>query len=472
MERHTSGDTLTLPRIQAPPCEQDWRDLAAASADIAFETDGAGRFTFIRTGAALGWPAERLLGQPSEVLLPGGASANPFFPSFASHAFASSPQRASVQREDGRTMTLNITAAPIQDDSGQLLGARGVGFAVEGRGAMRRWDALDQVLRHLRVELLAPRMMQATLERLVNAACATGALVMDAQLLADANGEAAILHAHGPTVAAVTAAAHAALSTGQPGTVSITTPSGERLLIGPSTTRFTGSCGLVLWRSAHEAAWDEDDLKLVGTAANLIRVVLEHEAIQNEMAQQARIDPLTGLPNRRAFLDEAFRRVERLDRANVPATLMFIDIDDFRHLNDCLGQDVGDAALLATTELLRQTFRPTDIIARIGGDEFAVWLDGADTFSSAERAEALCRQAPLELNYLSSSEPILPQADIAQPIMTQVSENRALRLSIGMAMRWPGGDEDLETLMRYADQSLAAVKRAGGGSWKAYQPER
>jgi diguanylate cyclase (GGDEF)-like protein len=330
--------------------------------------------------------------------------------------------------------------------------------AQESVGVRRRWDVLDHLLRHMRVEMLAPRMMQATLERLVNATNASGALVMDAQLLADETGRAAVLHEFGPTPPSVTAAGLTSLSSGQPGALALTTADGAQMLICPSTTRFTGSCGLVVWRTAHESAWDDDDLTLIGTVTSLIRMVLEHEAIQQEMAQQARIDPLTGLPNRRAFLDEATRRVERLERAQAPATLMFIDIDHFRRLNERLGHDVGDAALLAATDLLRQTFRPTDIIARIAGDQFAVWLDGADTFSGAERAESLCREAPKELDYMSGSPNPHDQA--------------AIGVSIGIAMRWPGGDEDLETLMRYAHQALATVKREGGGAWKVYQPTK
>jgi diguanylate cyclase (GGDEF)-like protein len=364
---------------------------------------------------------------------------------------------------------MSISAIPILDEAGQVHGARGIGVNMTGReqplgepnaespGALRRWAVLDRILQKMRVEMLAPRMMQATLEQLVSATGATGAIVIDAQLLSDDSGRAAVLHEHGPSNTIVTAAAHAALCTGQPGAMPIETPAGEKLIVCPSTTRFTGSCGLALWRTAQERPWDRDDLTLIGTAAHIIRIVLEHEAIQNEMALQARVDPLTGLPNRRAFLDEAFRRVERLDRSNVPATLMFIDLDGFKRLNDHLGHDVGDAALLAATDLLRQTFRPTDIIARTGGDEFGIWLDGADGFSSAERAEALCKQAPKEMDYMSGAGNPVDFAPIG--------------MSIGIAMRWPGGEEDLEMLVRQAEQALAAVKRDGGGAWKVYRAE-
>ena len=121
----------------------------------------------------------------------------------------------------------------------------------------------------------------------------------------------------------------------------------------------------------------------------VIRMVLEHEAIQRELARQARTDPLTGLLNRRAFMEEAGRRIDRLDREVIPGTLIFMDLDRLKPLNDRLGHEAGDAALMLTADLLRRTFRPTDLVARLGGDEFALWMDGSDELTAAERAESL-----------------------------------------------------------------------------------
>ncbi len=110
----------------------------------------------------------------------------------------------------------------------------------------------------------------------------------------------------------------------------------------------------------------------------LVRIVLEHEAIQRELARQARTDPLTGLLNRRAFVEEAQRRIDRLEREGLPGTLMFIDLDRLKPLNDRLGHEAGDAALQLTSTVLRRIVRPSDLVARLGGDEFALWLDGFD----------------------------------------------------------------------------------------------
>ena len=178
-----------------------------------------------------------------------------------------------------------------------------------------------------------------------------------------------------------------------------------------------------------------------------MRVVLEHEAVQREMARLARTDPLTGLMNRRAFLEELTRHIDRLDREELPGTLMFMDLDNFKPLNDRLGHEAGDIALCAVASLLRDAFRPTDLVARLGGDEFAIWLNGADHMTAAERAEALRIDGPRKLAEVTGHD------------------GPALTMSIGIATRLAGGAEDIEALMRRADTAMYEVKRGGRGHW-------
>ena len=97
------------------------------------------------------------------------------------------------------------------------------------------------------------------------------------------------------------------------------TPQGCAVLACPVCTRFGDRAGLVVWRVAGGAAWDAGDRTLAASVAGLIRMMLEHEGIQRELALQARTDPLTGLLNRRAFLEDAGRRIDRLEREGLVA---------------------------------------------------------------------------------------------------------------------------------------------------------
>jgi diguanylate cyclase (GGDEF)-like protein len=177
-------------------------------------------------------------------------------------------------------------------------------------------------------------------------------------------------------------------------------------------------------------------------------MILEREAMHHEMALQARTDSLTGLLNRRAFLEEMERHAARQGRNNEPATLMFVDLDNFKPVNDRLGHDAGDDVLRQTATLLRKTFRPTDLVARLGGDEFAIWLNGADHMTAAERAEYLRDTVPREL------------ADITGPDLPRVG------VSIGIACRDATDAEPLDSLMRRADRAMYEVKRGGRGHWR------
>src|ERR1700722_9650686 len=223
---------------------------------------------------------------------------------------------------------------------------------------------------------------------------------------------------------------------------------GRPVLIAVCQTRFGENARLIAWRLPQARLWDGDDSRLIDAAAPVIRMVLEREAMQLDMAQQARTDSLTGLLNRRAFLEEMERHAARQDRDNHPATLMFADLDNFKPVNDRLGHEAGDDVLRCTAALLRQTFRPTDLVARLGGDEFAIWMNGADHMTAAERAEYLRDAVPRESSEITG--PDLPRVGV----------------SIGIACREAADGEPLDSLMRRADRAMYEVKRGGRGHWR------
>ena len=435
---------------------QRWRDLVHLAADFAFEIDACGRFTFLSPDIVLGWPAGTLLGQSAELVLAADRPAenfNPFRP-IAAHR----RRRAWVHRMDGTLACLAFSTAPMLDESKRVIGARGVaGDVTEQDGkeqamaaALRRGALLDHILWEMRREVLAPQMMQAVLESLMQAMGAEGIAVLD--LKGEAPGssppDVVVLHQAGGGMAAVNDAAVGMLARAGGAPLSDTGPDGRMLMAMLAATRFGGRTGFVLWRTPGSRPWDADDHQLAAAAGGVVRVVLEHVATQSEMSRQAQTDPLTGLFNRRAFLDEVARRVERLDYEELPGTLMFADLDCFKELNDALGHEVGDAALLITAALLREIVRPTDLIARLGGDEFALWLDGADHLVAAERAEQIRWAIPERLGPLAAGSGIRPT------------------VSIGIATRESDAGESVQELMRRADAAMYAVKRGGRNHWR------
>jgi diguanylate cyclase (GGDEF)-like protein len=443
-------DEATL-RAALLDSRQRWHDLVAIAADIAYETDEWGRFTFVTPDPVLGWPTATLIGQPAELLLAVGSAFNPFRVTAPVRR-----RRAWLRRADGSSALIAFAAVPITDAEGRIVGSRGLGIDwsqyddLVGRvsASLRRGEVLEHILWRMGQEVLAPRMMQAALDALVNVLGAEGAAVIDVHA---ADGARVVYRAGGGTDDVLAVVTPLLAEATRP--IEKVAEDGRPILLAICHTRFGDKAGIALWRLPGARGWDHEDKLLIDSSASLIRMVLEHEAIQQEMARQARTDPLTGLLNRRAFLEEIVRHMERLDREGQPGTLLFADLDGFKPVNDRLGHEVGDEVLMRTARMLRDTVRPTDLVARLGGDEFALWLNGADHMTAAERAEHLCTELPRELRKIVGDG--VPEVGV----------------SVGIATRQVGTLEPIDHLLHRADMAMYEVKRSGRGHWRVAQEE-
>lgn len=430
---------------------QRWQHLVTLAADLAFETDIDGRFVFMIPDTVLGRPAASLIGQPSECLLgDDGTDApfNPFRPTVEMRR-----HRAWLRCANGRLAMITVSAKPLFGASGELIGARGVGVDMtesdthdaQLAGRLRRGQVLHHILSRVVEQTDADRMMDTALWAVIHALGAEGAAVIGA-LTHDAQIE--VLHECGPGASAVLEAAAQLVTQAPSEPGKVTNFDGRPVLAAGCQSRSLFHAGLAIWRGGNGRPWDQEDKAVAGSAVCIARMILEYEAMQREMVHQARADPLTGLLNRRAFIDEMRRDIARLDRETEAGTLLFIDMDSFKPINDRLGHAVGDQVLVHLASMLRRLVRPSDLVTRMGGDEFAIWLNGADHMTAAERADYLCRIAPMEL------QTILPEAF------------PDLGVSIGIATRRSGSRESIEDLTRRADMAMYEVKRSGRRHWR------
>jgi diguanylate cyclase (GGDEF)-like protein len=289
-------------------------------------------------------------------------------------------------------------------------------------------------------------MMLAVLEGLAGAVGCRGVVVVNG-LAIPAN--AAVLHHYGADPSGILDSLVARLQDETNDAAAFTALNGERVLVCTGYTKFAERTGFAVWRGTTGAPWTAGDAALLASVSAIIRVLLEQESIQRELARQARTDPLTGLLNRRAFLEDVERRIDRLEREAQSGTLLFVDLDNFKVLNDRYGHELGDAALIRAATILRNLVRPMDLVARLGGDEFAIWMDGSDALTAAERAERFRLDAPAQF------------ADLL-PV-----DAPTLSASIGIASRHPSGAETLKEVMNRADRAMYQAKRSGRGHWQA-----
>lgn len=185
--------------------------------------------------------------------------------------------------------------------------------------------------------------------------------------------------------------------------------------------------------------FSEQDLSQVVLLSDQAAIVIQNAQLHDLIRSQALTDPLTNLFNRRAFEKEVILQIEQAQVVKRIFTLMVLDIDHFKNVNDTFGHPSGDEALRQISICLRNNIRKTDFLARIGGDEFAVLLP--DT--PPDQAEVVADKI----------DQCLSHTDLKLPggIVTHISA------SYGMSV-YPGQADTVTDLIKLADQALYGHK--------------
>ncbi|MET8096884.1 aminotransferase class I/II-fold pyridoxal phosphate-dependent enzyme [Streptomyces sp. NPDC005236] len=194
------------------------------------------------------------------------------------------------------------------------------------------------------------------------------------------------------------------------------------------------------------------DLREDPTVAALVitlRDVTEQRRLEHELTERAFHDPLTGLPNRTLLLERIERALLRSRRGTTLTCLLFIDLDDFKMVNDTMGHSTGDHLLTAVGERLSGTLRRTDTAARLGGDEFAVLMEDA--------------KKPLDAELLA--------AQVIQALSRPFSlREGSVSVSASVGVATARDSTDAEELLGHADLALYAAKAAGKRQWRRFLP--
>jgi diguanylate cyclase (GGDEF)-like protein len=226
----------------------------------------------------------------------------------------------------------------------------------------------------------------------------------------------------------------------------------EALELSPEAIRSTQSEGFHLHKWVFDSAdccghlvlmrknkpLTEEELQFIDESLLILAEPLKRALEYEEIFAQARKDNLTGLPNRFVFTERIGSIVEQANRHNRPLTLAALDLDHFKAVNDCMGHLMGDKVLQQVTEALKKQIRLTDLLVRMGGDEFLLVLSDTNMKDARHLAERLCK---------------------AVDQLGVVTDAGKLGVSIGLS-EWKTG-MDIDTWMEKADDILYQAKANG-----------
>lgn len=171
-----------------------------------------------------------------------------------------------------------------------------------------------------------------------------------------------------------------------------------------------------------------------GMLRRVLRYAVDRQRMLQQLEEQATTDPLTGLLNRRGFLAAAEDRLAVAERTGAPVAAIYLDVDDLKPVNDVLGHEAGDELVCAAAAALRRATRASDVLGRLGGDEFCIVLVGADD------ARVLCSRL--------------------ERALALANRHRETPLSLSTGTAWSSPPVDLHDLLRRADADLYVRKRS------------
>jgi diguanylate cyclase (GGDEF)-like protein/PAS domain S-box-containing protein len=435
--------TDTLDALTAT--ERRYRDLIELAADFVWETGPDGCFTFVSGSGAFGYASRLLIGKnPRDLLLrdPGVATILPF-----NTPAPVRRQEVWVRNAGGAPVCLSVSATPVFNADGQRTGARGVCHDVTSTRLVdtseARRQARERAIRHINDSVLKHNTAKGMLDTAVRAIChAVDGSACEAFLF-DEHGRPVKTATFGDTGMAERYSIqlvkrmdpndlHQAVVAGRP-------------VLGMMTGGEDGpAAAFLVWHVEPNAEWTEENELLLVELREQFGGIVSQIAEQRKLETLSRFDELTGLVNRRFFHEELDARLERAQNLGKRGTLIYVDLDNFKLVNDKLGHERGDAVLRKLADILRGNTRGSDLIGRLGGDEFAMWLDDTDVNVAMKRGESLLTAARA-LKGMSGAP------------------DKPLAVSLGVAIYDPRGGEKREALIARADAAMYEAKHGGKG---------
>jgi diguanylate cyclase (GGDEF)-like protein/PAS domain S-box-containing protein len=420
-----------------------FRDLVELMADLAFETRADGTFSYIAGGKSLGYRAEDLLGkkardfvvrQPLEIV-----------DYFDSHA-AFEERDVWLRRSDGIPARVLLSVRPLFSHAGEWRGLRGVCRDVteerEHQAELAHLQRRDRLVAQFVRSLREAQQSQAALEMaarevaeaLVAAGC--GIYTTDQQgnlhLSAESGGALPeLVNSHNRKIRDM-------------GRNVVQESLTNSVLMGVPTVHGEEVTGAIwVWRPAKMGGWAEVDKTLLQEVADHLGIAISQFDYQEKLRILSECDGLTRLLNRRTFMEKLS---QKLAAPQGGSALFYVDLDNFKAVNDTHGHQRGDIVIRKLAEALHQMAKPGDLAGRIGGDEFVLWCE---KMSEREAGALAARLVAVGESLRSLS------ASAAKP----------LGVSVGVVLVPEGHTVRAAGLLEQADAAMYKAKREGKSGW-------
>lgn len=424
--------------------QQRYKDIIALMAsDFAWETDGEGRFAYISPNGGLGYAGDELADTMASSHAEEAEAARKVFS--ARSTVVDRPMR--LRRRDGTLVEMMVSGAPVLSGDGAWRGARGLCRDVSTRTAAQRSAERG----HKREKLLSAILRMAREEATPQAMLDTIAAGLPAALGSEGTAIYRLVEGEFGLVARAGGQApaklmHDLLARIEAGERSVDATDTEMAVLARATSRHEEVNGLVfLWRDRQGPPWSEQDRQLVDTMTEQAGDALRRLARQEEIARLSASDPLTGLPNRRSFLDNLSKRLGgQAGAARHAGTLLYIEATNFKLVNTRRGHHAGDQVLASLGRLLQNQVGQEDLIGRLEGDAFAIFLEETASDAAVQRARNLVKAAR-EAFGGETGDPVQP-----------------LGIAVGVASYDPARPEGVSDLLERGQRAMNRMKRSGG----------
>ncbi|MCE2510607.1 MAG: diguanylate cyclase [Alphaproteobacteria bacterium] len=422
---------------------QRYKELVETASDFVWETSSDGIFTFVSSKGALGFEADALIGKDPATLLFDVAETEFTLP------FRATREMEEVElwfrNAQGNAVCLLISARPLFDDAGVWQGARGACrditetrlHQMELARFQNRERLLLFLMRTIRDEVEPDAMFARAATAIARAANAEGC-----RIVAAPEGEAVAVGSEFGNLPAFAIEETVLLDPKRAFPAIFEQPCHGLLL--PTHYRKRRNGAVSLWRATRP--FGKDERELLESVADQLGIANEQIAIHQRLLRLSTTDELTGLLNRRAFHEKLDRRFARATQGREKAALFYLDLDNFKQANDRGGHATGDAALRKVSEILMQNTRSVDLVARHGGDEFALWLENTNAKTAEEKANAILKNGKALAEFSGGTD-------------------CSLGFSIGIAVFDPDHPEALPALLSRADAAMYAAKQRGKGGY-------